>query len=130
MSKWIVDIHGNIEGDYEIIKKYDEPTTKNDLGVDLISRADAIKAMQEKSKKLKNLDTIYGLCGAVAILYDMPSITPQEPILDKIRAEIEALIDWHDCPIEYDNGNDAWYCEACNQVIKIIDKYKACEGKE
>jgi len=49
----------------------------------------------------------------------------QEDILDKIRAEIEALIEWHDCPIEYDNGNDAWYCEACNQAIKIIDKYKA-----
>ena len=46
-------------------------------------------------------------------------------VLDKIRAEIEALIEWHDCPIEYDNGNDAWYCEACNQAIKIIDKYKA-----
>ena len=25
MSKWIVDIHGEIEGDYEIIKKYEEP---------------------------------------------------------------------------------------------------------
>lgn len=49
----------------------------------------------------------------------------QEPVLDKIREEIEALIEWHDCPIEYDNGNDAWYCEACNQAIKIIDKYKA-----
>ena len=46
-------------------------------------------------------------------------------VLDMIRAEIEALIEWHDCPIEYDNGNDAWYCEACNQAIKIIDKYKA-----
>ena len=50
-------------------------------------------------------------------------------VIDKIRAEIEALIEWHDCPIEYDNGNDAWYCEACNQAIKIIDKYKA-EGGE
>ena len=49
----------------------------------------------------------------------------QESIIDKIRAEIKALIEWHDCPIEYDNGNDAWYCEACNQAIKIIDKYKA-----
>lgn len=27
MSKWIVDIHGDIEGDYEIIKKYEEPKT-------------------------------------------------------------------------------------------------------
>jgi hypothetical protein len=51
-------------------------------------------------------------------------------ILDKIRAEIEALIDWHDCPIEYDNGNDVWYCEACNQAIKIIDKYKAESEEE
>ena len=25
MSKWVVDIHGDIEGDYEIIKKYEEP---------------------------------------------------------------------------------------------------------
>ena len=49
----------------------------------------------------------------------------QEAVLDKIKAEIEALIEWHDCPIEYDNGNDAWYCEACNRAIKIIDKYKA-----
>lgn len=44
---------------------------------------------------------------------------------DKVKAEIETLIEWHDCPIEYDNGNDAWYCEACNQALKIIDKYKA-----
>lgn len=49
----------------------------------------------------------------------------QDNVLDKIRAEIETLIEWHDCPIEYDNGNDAWYREACNQAIKIIDKYKA-----
>ena len=27
MSKWVVDIHGSIEGDYEIIQKYDEPKT-------------------------------------------------------------------------------------------------------
>ena len=58
------------------------------------------------------------------LVYDIPSVKPQEPILDKIRAEIEELIEWHDCPIEYDNGNDAWYCEACNQAIKIIDKYR------
>jgi hypothetical protein len=27
MSRWIVDIHGDIEGDYDIIKKYEEPQT-------------------------------------------------------------------------------------------------------
>lgn len=34
--KYIVDIHGELEGDYEIIKKYDEPKTgkwiENDNG--------------------------------------------------------------------------------------------------
>ncbi len=54
-------------------------TTKNDLAVDCISRADAIKAMQNKAKKLKNEDTINGLCGAVAILYEMPPVTPIRP---------------------------------------------------
>ena len=66
------------------------PTTKNDLGVDLISRADAIKAMQDKAKKLKNEDTINGLCGAVAILFDMPSVTPQEPV-KKLEEQIKQL---------------------------------------
>ena len=27
MSRWVIDIHGNIEGDYEIIKRYEEPKT-------------------------------------------------------------------------------------------------------
>ena len=54
-----------------------EPTPKNNLGVDCISRADAIQAMQDKAKKLTNEDTINGLCGAVAILFDLPSVTPQ-----------------------------------------------------
>ena len=31
MGLYIVDIHGELEGDYEIIRKYEEPTTKNDL---------------------------------------------------------------------------------------------------
>lgn len=59
--------------------EYKETTTENNLDVNLISRADAIQAMQNKAKKLTNEDTINGLCGAVAILYEMPSVTPQEP---------------------------------------------------
>ena len=44
-------------------------------------------------------------------------------VLEGIKAEIKELIDWHDCPMELDNGNDAWYCEACNMAISIIDKH-------
>ena len=94
MSKWIAEFdledgdtmpeHMDLEYkgariDFHCRPLEQEPTTKNDSGVDLISRADAIKAMQDKAKKLKNEDTINGLCGAVAILFDLPSVTPQEP---------------------------------------------------
>jgi len=51
-------------------------------------------------------------------------VVEQESVLDKIRAEIEQLIEWHDCPVEYDNGNDYWYCQALNTVLQIIDKYR------
>ena len=60
--------------------EYQEPTPKESLVIeDCISRADAIQAMQEKAKRLTNEDTINGLCGAVAILFDLPSVIPQEP---------------------------------------------------
>ena len=26
MSKWVIDIHGELEGDYDLIKKYEEQT--------------------------------------------------------------------------------------------------------
>ena len=47
------------------------------MGADCISRADAIKAIQNKAKELTNEDTINGLCGAVAILFELSSVTPQ-----------------------------------------------------
>ena len=67
---------------------------EKDFGeLDCISRADAIQAMQDKAKKLKNEDTINGLCGAVAILYEMSSVTPQEPIDKKFtKADIDAIV--------------------------------------
>lgn len=34
MSKWIVDIHGDIEGDYEIIEEYKEPKMGRWLAVE------------------------------------------------------------------------------------------------
>jgi hypothetical protein len=32
------------------------------------------KAIEEKAKRLKNLDTINGLCGSVAILYEQSTV--------------------------------------------------------
>lgn len=46
---------------------------------DLISRQAAIKAIEERAKKIKNEDTLNGLAGAVGILFELPSVKPQEP---------------------------------------------------
>ena len=97
--------HGfTVEQVGEIIKAV---TDKNDLGVDLISRADAIQAMQDKAKKLTNEDTINGLCGAVAILFELPSVTPQEP-------KTGHWINGYTFP-----DGAYWKCDKCNELIKV-----------
>lgn len=51
------------------------------------------------------------------------SVLEQEPILDKIRAEIEQKFNIH--------GTISLYNKAINDVLEIIDKYKAdSEGKK
>ena len=50
--------------------------------------------------------------------------------IEDIKTEIENLIEWHDCPIELDNGNDYWYCQACVKVLEIIDKHTSGKEKE
>lgn len=92
--------------------EYKEPTTKNNLAVDCISRADAIKAMQEKAKRLTNEDTINGLCGAVAILFDLPSVTPQEPKTGHwIKCDILQEFKCSKCRVCFRNKSN--YCPNC-----------------
>lgn len=67
MSKYIVDIHGDIEGDYEIVRKYEE----------------------------------------------------REPIIDKIRAEINKLT------VYYTTKDKGINLISQNAVNRIFDKYKA-----
>ena len=86
-------------------------TTKNDLGVDCISRADAIRVAS-------------GYCHPSNVakeLAKLPSVTPQEPILDKIRAEII-----EDCGYSKDYvGAFTYSTIRLKTVLRIIDKYKA-----
>lgn len=70
MSKWVVDIHGEIEGDYELIKKYEEPKT------DVL---DKIRAEIEEHAKINqnlNTDRARALCWCL-------------DIIDKYKAESE-----------------------------------------
>jgi hypothetical protein len=79
--------HGfTVEQAGEIIKAVtlQEPTTKNGLGVDLISRADARKAIIEYQYsdsfcEEHNIDHSINTSMALLALSDLPSVTPQEP---------------------------------------------------
>lgn len=51
----------------------------------LIDADSLIKAIEEKTQRLKNLDTINGLCGAVALIYDAEAIIES----DKTESEEE-----------------------------------------
>lgn len=83
---------------------------KNDLGVDLISRADVLKLMQD-NWHTHNGD--WAMQESMDDIRALPSVTPQEPVLDKIRAEIKELQTYfHEMLI-------------LDEVMQIIDKYKA-----
>lgn len=40
--------------------------------INYIDRDEAVEAIQKKAKRIKNADTINGLCGAISILYELP----------------------------------------------------------
>ena len=72
------------------------PTTKNDLGVDCISRAEARKAIidhqySDSFCEEHNIDHSINTGMALIALSDLPSVTPQEPILDKIFCIVHPL---------------------------------------
>ena len=73
----------------ETIEKRIQPTTKNDLVDDCISReaVDRIinKWLSHPDYELK--DHIYSMTEKI---HNLPSVTPQEPILDKIREQIKS----------------------------------------
>lgn len=62
MSKWIVDIHGDIEGDYELIKKYEEPQETVTEFADRCKECDKIKRCKDcryfEYDRLANVDGI------------------------------------------------------------------------
>ena len=66
---------------FEFIQKYVEkqPPVKPQPCEDAISRSAAIKAIDERAKRIKNEDTLNGLAGAVGVLFDLPPVKPQEP---------------------------------------------------
>lgn len=100
---------------------------------DAISRAELLKAMDTYDKfgyaetgcfvrEPKNDYVPYvHYEDMVNCVKGMPSVTPQEPILDKIRTEIEKETDRDDHADDYCDG----YYDGMRKALAIIDKYKA-----
>ena len=100
-----------------------ESTTKNDLEVDCISRKAALGACHNFA--IGVLDDYYEKCLKQWII-DLPSITPQESVIDKIRVEIKAMFPPSGSWI-YEEGHEVEHtvCEVLADVLQILDKYKA-----
>ena len=97
---------------YEPIEQ--EPTTKNDLGVD---REDAVERLNA-IKQLIGYDKDSEIVKATQKSLDMAiKALEQEPILDKIRAEIDKIYERE--------GNSADCLNALNELKWFIDKHKA-----
>jgi hypothetical protein len=99
---------------------------------DVVSRAELLKIYEDRFvelQKIKHLkdnkganDRQLGVNYCINILKELPPVTPiQEPILDKIRTEIEAE--------KLGYPPSAGYYKAIIKVLQIIDKYKK-ESKE
>ncbi len=122
--------------------EYKESTPKNDLGVDAISRSETIDYL---CKHCPDDGECFNDCDEIKHLRQMPSVTPQapcedchtkmdevrraydnamkqEPILDKIRAEIEKEIIPRNSD-QYDHET-MWQNMGLRMALKTIDKYK------
>ncbi len=98
-----------------------EPTTKNDLGVDCISRAEAIKCLEcdfDITGK-ENMKTVVNyINSAHNKIVNLPRVK-QEPFLTKIRAEIDKVYEELD---GYDPDSLGIFL---SRIDDIFDKYKA-----
>ena len=115
-----------------------ERTTKNDLGVDCISR-DVVKNYIQahiheiitESGEDKNKHTNRVLRSMIYGVDCMPSVTPQEPILDKIRDQIKSHLRGVEITLEVLVENDPLRPkmegakDTLEECLEIIDKYKA-----
>lgn len=114
MSLYIVDIHGELEGDYEIVRKYEEqePTTKN-LAADIEDAIERLNALKQFIGYDKDSEIVKATQKSLNLAI---KALEQEPVLDKIRAEIQ-------------NGThhflDGEPIIEIKEVLQIIDKYKA-----
>lgn len=122
------DIRDNrVKNELNRVKDELEPTTKNDLGDDCVRRKAVLNTLERMDKVLDEDRTVDSYKELLKECYKvLPSVAPQESILDKIRAEIEqnAYSIVHGVN-NHEKGMTLY------GVLQIIDKYKAeSEGED
>lgn len=102
------------------VKNELESTTKNDLAVDCVSRNDVERIIERDYGSCWNENDYYDRL--LADLEELPSVTSQEPILDKIRAEIierKHLYQLNEVSIDHSGATGE---QALKWVLETIDK--------
>jgi len=79
----------------------------------IIDAEEYLKTLEAKAKTLKNEDTINGICGAVALLFEVPTVN----IFEDIIAELE-----HE--MKYPTDGDICYSAGLNFAWDVVNKYK------
>ena len=123
-------VYYELLADVQELEEEQEPTTKNDLGVDAVSRQEVLYLVGDYDLSMGQV---------VRGIHALPSVTPQEPIepmveidlysvikqkyierevLDKIREEIKVMTSnrgFLSCSVEYIHKG----------IDNVFDKYKA-----
>ena len=95
--------------------EYKEPTTKNDLGVDLISRNEVLNRLASIAKIKAKSDAQKSLMGRCIFMVEcMPSVTSLEP----------RIITCSECKYYRNKGNKNSYCTKRLNVESVIDRYR------
>lgn len=79
---------------------------------DTISRSGAIKAIEEKARRIKNEDTQNGLAGAIAILFELPPVIPIFEQWKKLKKTITEM---------RDNDGTSTQQEVCKFLANYMD---------
>lgn len=113
-----------------------EPTTKNDLGVDLISRADVNRLICEyrddaaETGNERDLERAYGANAVGELISELPSVTQQEPrwipVSERLPEELHSVLVY--CPTTnniycafLENGKwFIFYAEEQPQINEIV----------
>ena len=87
----------SLETDEAYQLEYENPTTKNNLGVDCISRQAVIDSLYDWSNHSMTDAETWHLRQVIGDIKSMPSVTPQEPKTGHWYRQTNDFVDYYEC---------------------------------